>query len=82
MNNSVPLVKFQVRDTGPGIPTDVLPKIFQAFFTTKGSREGTGLGLSIIQRLVKEGNGALHCHTEVGEGTTFTVYLPGAELAK
>ena len=81
MGNTVPLLKFQVRDTGPGIPADALPKIFQAYFSTKGPRGGTGLGLSIIQRLVKEGNGALHCHTKVGEGTTFTVYLPGAELA-
>jgi signal transduction histidine kinase len=78
LDNTAPLVKVQVRDTGPGIPADVLPKIFQAYFTTKDPREGTGLGLSIIQRLVKEDNGVLHCHTKVGEGTTFTVYLPGA----
>jgi two-component system, sensor histidine kinase and response regulator len=82
MDNTAPLLKFSVRDTGPGIPAEVLPKIFQAYFTTKGPREGTGLGLNIVQRLIKEGNGALHCHTQVGEGTTFTVYLPGAELAK
>ena len=80
--NTAPLVKFSVNDTGPGIAPEVLPKIFQPYFTTKGPRQGTGLGLNIVQRLVKEGNGALHCHTCVGEGTTFTVYLPGAELAK
>jgi two-component system sensor histidine kinase/response regulator len=82
MENTAPLVKFWVRDNGPGIPTEVLPKIFQPYFTTKGPHEGTGLGLNIILRLVKQGNGALHCHTKPGEGTTFTVYLPGAELAK
>jgi signal transduction histidine kinase len=82
MDNTAPLAKFWVRDTGPGIPAEVLPKIFQPYFTTKGPREGTGLGLNIVQRLIKEGNGALHCHTKPGEGTTFTVYLPGAELAK
>jgi signal transduction histidine kinase len=82
MDNTAPLVKFSVRDTGPGIPAEVLPKIFQPYFTTKGPREGTGLGLNIVQRLIKEGNGALHVHTQTGEGTTFTVYLPGAELAK
>ena len=60
----------------------MLPKIFQPYFTTKGPRQGTGLGLNIVQRLIKEGNGALHCHTRVNEGTTFTVYLPGAKLAK
>jgi signal transduction histidine kinase len=82
MDNTVPLVKFSVSDTGPGIAPEVLPKIFQPYFTTKGPRQGTGLGLNIVQRLIKEGNGALHCHTRVGEGTTFTVYLPGTELAK
>ena len=80
--DTAPLVKFLVHDTGPGIPAEVLPKIFQQYFTTKGPREGTGLGLNIVQRLIKEGGGALHCHTQPGEGTTFTVYLPGAELAK
>jgi|ERR1017187_2743995 signal transduction histidine kinase len=82
LDNTAPLLKFWVRDTGPGIPAEVLPKIFDAFFTTKGPHEGTGLGLNIVQRLIKGGHGALHCHTQVGEGTTFTVYLPGAELAK
>jgi len=82
MDNTAPLVKFWVRDNGPGIPAEVLPKIFQAYFTTKGPRQGTGLGLNIVQRLIKEGNGALHVHTQPGEGTTFTVYLPGANLAK
>ena len=82
VENIAPLVKFSVRDNGPGIPAEVLPKIFQAYFTTKGPREGTGLGLNIVHRLIKQSNGALHCHTKPGEGTTFTVYLPGAELAK
>jgi signal transduction histidine kinase len=82
MDNTAPLVKLWVRDTGPGIPPEVLPKIFQPYFTTKGPRHGTGLGLNIVQRLIKEGSGALHCHTQVGEGTTFTVYLRGANLAK
>jgi two-component system, sensor histidine kinase and response regulator len=82
MENTAPLVKFWVRDTGPGIPAEVLPKIFQPYFTTKGPREGTGLGLNIVQRLIKEGNGALHVRTQPGEGTTFTLYLPGAQLAK
>jgi signal transduction histidine kinase len=80
LDNRAPLVKFCVQDTGPGIPSEVLPKIFQPYFTTKGPRQGTGLGLNIVQRLVKEGNGALHVHTRQGEGTTFTVYLPGVDL--
>jgi signal transduction histidine kinase len=82
LDNTVPLVKFSVGDTGPGIPPEVLPKIFQPYFTTKGPRQGTGLGLNIVQRLIKEGNGALHCHTRTNEGTTFTVYLPGTALGK
>jgi len=82
MENTAPLLKFRVSDSGPGIPPEVLPKIFHPYFTTKGPLQGTGLGLNIVQRLIKEGNGALHCHTEVGEGTTFAVYLPGTNLAK
>lgn len=82
LENTAPLLKLWVRDNGPGIPPEVLPKIFQAYFTTKGPREGTGLGLNIVQRFIKEGNGALHCRTKSGEGTTFTIYLPGVELAK
>ena len=82
MNNTAPLVKLWVRDTGPGIPAEVLPKIFDPYFTTKGPRQGTGLGLNIVQRLIKEGHGALHVHTKAGEGTTFTVYLPAANATK
>ena len=64
MDNTAPLVKFCVSDNGPGIPPEVLPKIFQPYFTTKGARQGTGLGLNIVQRLIKEGNGVLHIHTQ------------------
>ncbi|HEY1663372.1 MAG TPA: response regulator [Verrucomicrobiae bacterium] len=76
LDNTPPIVKFSVRDDGPGIPPEVLPKIFQPYFTTKGPRQGTGLGLNIVQRLIKEGSGALHVHTKLGTGTTFVVYLP------
>ena len=82
MNNTAPLVKLWVRDNGPGIPPEVLPKIFHPYFTTKGPRQGTGLGLNIVQRLIKEANSALHVHTEQGQGTTFTVYLPATTTAK
>ena len=78
LDNAAPLVRFRVTDTGPGIPPEVLPKIFQPYFTTKSPRQGTGLGLSIVLRLIKEANGALHVRTQPGKGTTFTVYLPGA----
>jgi signal transduction histidine kinase len=82
LDNTAPLVRLWVRDNGPGIPAEVLPKIFEPYFTTKGPRQGTGLGLNIVQRLIKEGKGALHVHTRRDEGTTFTIYLPGANLAK
>ncbi|MCX6896116.1 MAG: response regulator [Verrucomicrobia bacterium] len=75
-DNTVPLLKLTVRDTGPGIPAEVLPKIFDAYFTTKSTRNGTGLGLSIVQRLVKAAKGLLHVHTQAGAGTAFTIYLP------
>jgi signal transduction histidine kinase len=81
-SNTPPLVKLWVRDNGPGIPPEVLAKIFHPYFTTKGPRQGTGLGLNIVQRLIKEGNGALHVHTRLNEGTTFTIYLPGTDLEK
>lgn len=79
MSDTAPIVKLWVRDTGPGIPAEVLPKIFQSYFTTKGHGQGTGLGLTIVQRLVKDAHGALHVHTERGVGTTFTIYLPGVQ---
>ena len=79
--NSPPLVKLAVADNGPGIPSELLPKIFEPYFTTKGPKRGTGLGLNIVQRLIKEAKGALHLHTEVGKGTTFTIYLRGSPVA-
>ncbi|MGA3267681.1 MAG: response regulator [Verrucomicrobiota bacterium] len=82
LENTAPMVKLWVQDNGPGIPPEVLPRIFLPYFTTKGPRHGTGLGLSIVQRLIKEGHCALHVHTSIGEGTTFTIYLAGAKMAK
>lgn len=79
--NIAPLVCLTVSDNGPGIPAEILPKIFQPYFTTKDARQGTGLGLNIVQRLVKEGGGVLHVRTGTGEGTTFTIYLPAAALS-
>ena len=78
--NSPPLLQISVRDTGPGIPAETLPKIFQPYFTTKSATQGTGLGLNIVQRLIKEAKGALHLHTEVGKGSAFTAYLPAIPL--
>jgi signal transduction histidine kinase len=78
--NAAPLVKLSVADNGPGIPPEILPKIFQPYFTTKGPRQGTGLGLNIVQRLIKEAKGMLEVQTRVGQGTTFSIYVAGAKL--
>jgi signal transduction histidine kinase len=69
-------VEVRIKDNGPGIPPEVLPKIWDPFFTTKDVGEGTGLGLSIVHELVHRGGGDIQCETKLGEGTTFVVKLP------
>jgi two-component system NtrC family sensor kinase len=68
-------VQISVEDTGPGIPAEVLPKIFDPFVTTKGSA-GTGLGLSISYGIVREHGGQLTANSRPGRGATFTIDLP------
>lgn len=67
-------VNITVADDGPGIPPEMLEKIFQPFFTTKS--RGTGLGLAIIQRIVEEHRGRLDVQSRVGQGTGFRIFLP------
>ena len=74
--NTPPLLLLTVRDDGSGIPPDVLPRIFQPYFTTKPPGKGTGLGLAIVHRLLKEARGCMHVHSEQGRGTSFNIYLP------
>ena len=69
-------VEVKIGDNGSGIPSDVLPRIWDPFFTTKDVGEGTGLGLSIVHELVERHGGVIECDTKLGEGTTFTVRLP------
>jgi signal transduction histidine kinase len=76
LNNAVPLVALIVSDNGPGVPSEIIGKVFDPYFTTKPIGQGTGLGLSIVKRLVEQAAGAVHLHTEPASGTTFTVYLP------
>lgn len=73
-------VLISIQDNGSGIPKKVLDKIFNPFFTTKPSGKGTGLGLSLSYDIVKAHGGELKVETKEGEGTTFTIVLPGNNL--
>jgi CheY-like chemotaxis protein len=68
-------IRVSVSDSGMGIPADVLPHIFEPFFTTK-SPLGSGLGLAQVHGIVGQHGGRIDVDTEVGVGTTFTIYLP------
>ncbi|MDO8544578.1 MAG: ATP-binding protein [Opitutaceae bacterium] len=69
----------EVRDTGTGIPPDVLARIWEPFFTTKGEGKGTGLGLSTVRGIVHTHGGFVTVTTRPGQGTAFAVFLPAAE---
>jgi signal transduction histidine kinase len=69
------VISISVLDQGAGIAPEVLPRMFEPYFTTKAER-GTGLGLAIVSRLVQTHGALLHLKTRVGEGTTATLYLP------
>ena len=77
-------LRIQVIDTGPGIPEKLLPRIFQPFFTTKGTArrgetKGTGLGLSICKDIIEHHRGRIEVQSETGKGTTFNIYLPATQ---
>ncbi len=79
-NDPLPLrpaeyVRISIADEGAGIPPEIMPKIFEPYFTTKGS-EGTGLGLATSFSIVKKHDGHLEVETEPGKGTVFHIYLP------
>lgn len=69
-----PAIELHVIDTGPGIPQDVIPKVFQPYFTTKAG--GSGLGLPTTRRIIEAHAGRIDIHTSEGHGTDFTVVLP------
>jgi signal transduction histidine kinase len=69
--------EVRFRDTGAGIPRDRLKKLFIPFYTTK--QKGTGLGLAISHRIVNQHGGTIEVRSTVGQGSTFSVFLPAAE---
>ncbi len=69
-------VMLSVADDGCGIPDDILRHIFEPFFTTKSVGHGTGLGLASVYGSVQQNDGCIGVSTEVGKGTTFSIYLP------
>jgi signal transduction histidine kinase len=69
-------VRVDISDTGPGIDPEHLEQIFDPFFTTKEAGKGTGLGLAIVYGIVKKHGGYIEVASKLGEGTTFSVYLP------
>jgi len=74
-------VEVEITDTGPGIPEDVVEKLFEPFYTTKEVGSGTGLGLSISYGVIERHGGTIQVRSQVGEGATFIIRLPIEEPA-
>jgi CheY-like chemotaxis protein len=72
-------LRLTVSDTGHGIPSEIIGKIFDPYFTTKDVGEGTGMGLAVAHGVVTEHGGAITVYSEPGQGTTFHVFFPKAQ---
>ena len=70
------MITLSISDTGIGINKECQKKIFEPFYTTKGSERGTGLGLTMVHNIVQQLNGSIHVSSEEGKGTTFTIGFP------
>jgi signal transduction histidine kinase len=75
-NEDIDYVTIMVKDTGQGIPSDMIGRIFEPFFTTRQPGKGTGLGLSVSYGIVTDHGGFIDVDSKVGEGSCFTVWLP------
>ena len=80
--DSGPYLKMSVRDTGRGMTSEVLERIFDPYFTTKEKGKGTGLGLAVVHGIIKSHKGGISVESEPGNGTCFHVYFPRIEQEK
>ncbi|MEP3276036.1 MAG: PAS domain S-box protein [Stappiaceae bacterium] len=76
------VVQLDVIDDGPGIPEDIVQRVFDPFYSTKPIGKGTGLGLSVVRNAMEDLNGAVELKTSPGEGTRFSLYFPEMEAAE